>query len=93
MQKAISFETYCTRPVKLSSAPRRHPVRIEPSCALDAARRDAPAPDLASVTEEARNLAREGLRGRELADRLVESHGLSRNEAYRVSLSVGDTDA
>lgn len=56
-------------------------------------RGDAQAPDLASVTEEARNLAREGLRGRELADRLVESHGLSRNEAYRVSLSVGDTDA
>ena len=45
-------------------------------------------PDLAVMTREARDWAREGLRRREIAARLTEDFGLSRNEAYRVSLRV-----
>lgn len=53
---------------------------------------DNEGPDLAVLLEEARDLARAGLRRREIADRLAAEGGLSRNEAYRVSLQVeGDT--
>ena len=38
--------------------------------------------------EEARHWSRDGLRRREIADRLAAEFGLSRNEAYRVSLQV-----
>lgn len=46
------------------------------------------APDLAVLLEEARHWSRDGLRRREIADRLAAEFGLSRNEAYRVSLQV-----
>lgn len=46
------------------------------------------APDLAVLMEEARHWSRDGLRRREIADRLAGEFGLSRNEAYRVSLQV-----
>lgn len=46
------------------------------------------APDLAVLMEEARHWSRDGLRRREIADRLAAEFGLSRNEAYRVSLKV-----
>ena len=46
------------------------------------------APDLAVLLEEARHWSRDGLRRREIADRLGAEFGLSRNEAYRVSLQV-----
>ena len=46
------------------------------------------APDLAVLMEEARHWSRDGLRRREIADRLAAEFGLSRNEAYRVSLQV-----
>ena len=45
-------------------------------------------PDLAAAEEGARDLARAGLSRRDIADRLVSDFELSRNEAYRVSLSV-----
>ncbi len=45
-------------------------------------------PDLAVLLEEARHWSRDGLRRREIADRLAAEFGLSRNEAYRVSLQV-----
>lgn len=45
-------------------------------------------PDEAIVLEAARDLAREGAGGREIADRLRERFGLSRNEAYRLSLKI-----
>lgn len=45
-------------------------------------------PDLAVLMEEARHWSRDGLRRREIADRLAAEFGLSRNEAYRVSLQV-----
>ncbi|WP_420634600.1 16S rRNA (cytidine(1402)-2'-O)-methyltransferase [Candidatus Palauibacter sp.] len=45
-------------------------------------------PDLAVLMEKARHLSGEGLRRREIADRLAAEFGLSRNEAYRVSLRV-----
>ncbi|WP_419948535.1 16S rRNA (cytidine(1402)-2'-O)-methyltransferase [Candidatus Palauibacter sp.] len=48
-------------------------------------------PDLAVLMDKARHLSREGLRRREIADQLAEECGLSRNEAYRVSLRVGET--
>ena len=48
-------------------------------------------PDLAVLMDKARHLSRKGLRRREIADRLAEECGLSRNEAYRVSLRVGET--
>lgn len=48
------------------------------------------APDLAVLMEEARHWSRDGLRRREIADRLAVEFGLSRNEAYRVSLQVQD---
>ena len=44
--------------------------------------------DLAVLMEEARHWSRDGLRRREIADRLAAEFGLSRNEAYRVSLQV-----
>ncbi len=45
-------------------------------------------PDLAVLMEEARHWSRDGLRRREIAGRLAAEFGLSRNEAYRVSLQV-----
>ena len=48
-------------------------------------------PDLAVLLDEARDLARAGLRRREIADHLAAEGGLSRNEAYRVSLQVEGT--
>ena len=45
VQNAISLDTYCTSPVKPSSAARRQPVRSVPTAVLAEARRDAPAPD------------------------------------------------
>ncbi|WP_419941813.1 16S rRNA (cytidine(1402)-2'-O)-methyltransferase [Candidatus Palauibacter sp.] len=48
-------------------------------------------PDLAVIMEQARHLSRAGLRRREIADRLAAECGLSRNEAYRVSLRVEGT--
>ena len=52
---------------------------------------DNEGPDLAVLLDEARDLARAGLRRREIADRLAAEGGLSRNEAYRVSLQVEGT--
>ncbi|MCG8469248.1 MAG: rRNA small subunit methyltransferase 1, partial [Gemmatimonadetes bacterium] len=52
---------------------------------------EGPGPDLAVVAEAARDLARDGVSRRDIADRLTREFGLSRNDAYRASL--GDEGA
>ena len=59
--------------------------RGELTVVLEGAGRPAPAPDRSEEAQEAATeLLAEGLSRREVARRLTESHGLSRNDAYRL---------
>lgn len=49
-------------------------------------------PNLAEAARVARELAAEGVSRRDVADRLTEAFGLSRNEAYRLSLGSEEAD-
>ena len=66
-------------------------IRGEVTLVIGGGGADNGAPDLAVLLRKARDLSREGLRRREIAERLVADCGLSRNEAYRVSLRVEGT--
>ncbi len=59
--------------------------RGELTVVLEGAGRPAPPPDRSEEAQEAATeLLAEGLSRREVARRLTESHGLSRNDAYRL---------
>ena len=73
---------------ELASAFASHQVRGEVTIVFGPGEAGNEAPDLAVLMEEARHWSRDGLRRREIADRLAAEFGLSRNEAYRVSLQV-----
>ncbi|WP_419858773.1 16S rRNA (cytidine(1402)-2'-O)-methyltransferase [Candidatus Palauibacter irciniicola] len=72
----------------LASAFAAREVRGEVTVVFEGGAAGNEAPDLAVLMEEARHWSRDGLRRREIADRLAAEFGLSRNEAYRVSLQV-----
>ncbi len=73
---------------ELASAFATREVRGEVTIVFGAGTAGNEAPDLAVLMEEARHWSRDGLRRREIAGRLAAEFGLSRNEAYRVSLQV-----
>lgn len=77
----------------LASAFQSREVRGEVTVVFEGAAAGNEAPDLAVMLEEARHWSREGLRRREIADRLAAEFGLSRNEAYRVSLQVREASS